>query len=529
VNRDSDLERRLAETEAALVATRAELASVTASERRLRALMENSVTLVNLVNEAGIFIYVSPAAIPLVGFTPEEMVGRPVVDFIHPDEIEDPARPFYRLRQNPGRTFPVERRVRHKDGSWRWVAGHATNLLEDPAVRAIVFNYRDITDRKRMEEALRYSEARMQAIIEQSPTSLQVFAADGTCLQANRAWEALWGSKREQLAGYNVVKDPQVAARGILPYIQKAFAGELVRIPPVYYDPTDNGQAGEGRWTTAVMYPVRDAEGQVREVVLAHEDITQQVKAEAEIRELNEALERRVQARTAELEAANRELEAFAYSVSHDLRAPLRAIDGFSQALLDDWGHQVGAGGQEHLKRVRAATQRMGQLIDDLLELSRVTRAQLQRQGVPLSSLARSIGENLKRVQPGRDVEFVVAPAPEAHGDVRLLEVALENLLTNAWKFTARQTQARVEFGALEAEGQPVYFVRDNGVGFDPNYAGRLFTAFQRLHTEAEFPGTGIGLATVHRIIQRHGGRVWAEGAVGGGATFYFTLPAGKG
>jgi PAS domain S-box-containing protein len=448
-----------------------------------------------------------------------------VLDFIHPDEIEDPVRPFARLRQNPGKTFAVERRVRHKDGTWRWVAGHATNLLDDPDVRAVVFNYRDITDRKLMEEAMRYSEARMLAILEQSPSSIQVFATDGTCVQANRAWEALWGSKREQLAGYNILKDPQVAERGILPYVLRAFAGEPVTIPPVYYEPARIGQAGEARWTTAVMYPVKDPEGRVREVVLAHEDITERVRAEAAVRETNEALERRVRARTAELEAANRELEAFAYSVSHDLRAPLRAIDGFSQALLDDWGHMVGPSGHEHVRRVRAATQRMGQLIDDLLQLSQVTRVELQRQVVPLSSLAQAIGDRLQRSQPLRSVELTVTPDLNATGDARLLEVALENLLGNAWKFTARQAQARVEIGVEGRDGQPAYYVRDNGVGFESGYAGRMFTAFQRLHSDEEFPGTGIGLATVQRIIQRHGGKVWAEGAVGQGATIYFTLP----
>jgi PAS domain S-box-containing protein len=519
------LEPRLAEGESALQACRQALAAAAANERRLRAILENSVTFVNLVDENGIFVYVGPAARALVGYEPEEMVGRPVLDFIHPEEIEDPARPFWRLRQNPGKTFPIERRVRHKDGTWRWVAGHATNLLQDPDVRAVVFNYRDITDRKLMEEAIRYSEARMLAIIEQSPASVQVFATDGTCVQANRAWETLWGSKREQLAGYNILKDPQVAERGILPYVQRAFAGEPVTIPPVYYDPAENGQAGEARWTTGVMYPVKDPDGRVREVVLAHEDITERMRAEAAIRAMNEALERRVRARTAELEAANRELEAFAYSVSHDLRAPLRGIDGFSQALLDDWGHVVGPSGHEHVRRVRAATQRMGQLIDDLLQLSRVSRVELQRQVVPLSSLARAIGDRLQRSQPQRRVELAVEPDLEAAGDGRLLEVVMENLLGNAWKFTAKQARARIEFGVMEHEGQRAYFVRDNGVGFEAGYAGRMFTAFQRLHSEEEFPGTGIGLATVQRIIQRHGGKVWAEGVVGHGATFFFTVP----
>ena len=246
-----------------------------------------------------------------------------------------------------------------------------------------------------------------------------------------------------------------------------------------------------------------------------------------EIRVLNEGLERRVTERTAEIEAVNRNLESFSYSVSHDLRTPLRAIDGFSQALLEDYASTLDEQGKDFLQRVRAATQHMGHLIDDLLVLSRVTRSEMRREPANLSALAESVIDELQHAEPQRRVEITVEPDLQAVGDPQLLRIVLTNLLSNAWKFTGRQPQPRIEFGALrDAAGVPTYFVRDNGAGFDMAYADKLFGAFQRLHSPSEFPGTGIGLATVQRIVQRHGGQVRAEGLPGQGATFFFTLPA---
>jgi two-component system, sensor histidine kinase and response regulator len=225
-----------------------------------------------------------------------------------------------------------------------------------------------------------------------------------------------------------------------------------------------------------------------------------------------------------DLEHKNRELESFSYAVSHDLRAPLRRIDSFSRAVLETQGERLDEAGQLFLNRVREASQQMSQLIDDVLYLSRVTRAELRDQEVDLSSLADLTLARLQEADPGRQVETKVRPAVIVSGDGQLLRIALENLLENAWKFTAKQLQARIEFGVTQVSGEPTYFVRDNGAGFDMTYADRLFGPFQRLHSQDEFPGSGIGLATVQRIIHRHGGRVWAEGLVGQGATFQFTL-----
>jgi light-regulated signal transduction histidine kinase (bacteriophytochrome) len=277
---------------------------------------------------------------------------------------------------------------------------------------------------------------------------------------------------------------------------------------------------------------MHDHRGQLTGLIGISRDITDRKKAEALLREreealrqLNTQLEQRVIDRTAQLEATNRELEAFAYSVSHDLRTPLRSIDGFSQALLEDYHTVLADEGQEFLRRIRASTQRMGGMIDGLLTLSRIARSELRVQPLNLSSMAAEVAAQLAEAEPDRQVEVVIQPNMMVNGDTRLMRIALQNLLENAWKYTRQQPHPRVEVRAqARGRGEMVFSVSDNGAGFDMAYAEKLFGAFQRLHTQSEFPGHGIGLATVQRIIHRHGGRIWAQARLGEGATFYFTL-----
>jgi signal transduction histidine kinase len=274
----------------------------------------------------------------------------------------------------------------------------------------------------------------------------------------------------------------------------------------------------------------------------AHDELDQRVQERtAELSDANERLRQEVTERkqaeealeqhrvdlarsNVELTAANEELESFSYSVSHDLRAPLRTIDGFSHALLEDCADRLDDAGKTHLNRIRAATQRMGLLVDDLLNLSRFSRTKMHTQSLDISALACSVASDLLKAQPKRQIDLRIEDGLKTTADPGLLRVVLENLLSNAWKFTSKRDSAHIEFGMARGNGTPAYFVRDNGAGFDPAYADRLFGAFQRLHAMTDFPGTGVGLATVQRIIHRHGGRIWAESAVDRGATFYFTL-----
>ena len=283
---------------------------------------------------------------------------------------------------------------------------------------------------------------------------------------------------------------------------------------------------GERIWVRVIGRPTIER-GRVVRVSGTISDVSDRRRAEEEIRTLNAELEQRVAARTAELERANRELETFAYSVSHDLRAPLRAVDGFSKLVLDQYGEQLDEQGRHYLGRVRAGAVRMGNLIDEILQLSRLSRRRFERAPVDLSAIAREIVAELNDADPGREVAVEIQDGLRADADVELVRGVLQNLLGNAYKFTSKTDTARVRFGASEQDGVPVYFVADNGAGFDMAHARRLFGPFQRLHRDSEFPGDGIGLATVARAIRRHDGAIWAEGTVNRGATFSFSLTPG--
>jgi PAS domain S-box-containing protein len=384
--------------------------------------------------------------------------------------------------------------------------------------------YEDITDRKYAEEALREGEERFRRIMEQLPFSVQVLSPEGEILEINEAFCHLWGVGKEALKGYNLLKDKQLESLGLMPAIRRAFSGERENTPAVEYDAKSTVGKGNRKIVQGYFYPIRDPNGVIQHVILIHQDVTEQKKAEEEIRTLNKELEQRVQDRTLQLEAANKELEAFSYSVSHDLRAPLRAIDGFSHVLMEDYGEKLDQEGKEYLSRVRKGCQRMAHLIDDLLNLSRITRNEITRKTIDLSALAREIVAAQQAEEPHRQVKVVIAETVKVNADDNLMRIVLENLLGNAWKFTRKRPLAKIEFGCIEQEGEKVYFVRDNGAGFDMAYADKLFGAFQRIHTQEEYEGTGIGLAIVQRIIHRHGGRVWAQAQINQGATFFFTL-----
>lgn len=363
----------------------------------------------------------------------------------------------------------------------------------------------------------------LMTLFQASPLAIVALDPAGKVTQWNRAAELFFGWDAGEIIGqpYPLISpENQDAQRH---FFENTLQGEVLNDIQV----RRRKKSGEQLDVSLSTAPIMDAGGAICGIIVLITDITERKKAEEEIRKLNAELEQRVIERTAQLESANKELESFSYSVSHDLRAPLRHIEGFSKVLLEDYREKIDGEGKEYLFRLRHASQRMAQLIDDLLKLSKVTSSELNRQQVNLSRIAQVIALELEQTQPQRRVSVNIAADVMANGDARLLRVLMENLLANAWKYTGKQEESIIEFGTAEVAGETTYFIRDNGVGFDMAYADKLFGAFQRLHRSDEFEGTGVGLATVQRIINRHGGRIWAESAVGAGATFYFTLDGG--
>ena len=447
-----------------------------------------------------------------------------VVALLHPD---DAARVQKSLRDAATgiATHDLEHRMVRPDGSLVFVRATA-ELFRDVhgAPDRLLGTVIDITDRQHAEQALRLSERSLR--------DAQRIAHVGNW-DWNITTDALaWSDEIYRIFGRPTRSLPATYAAFLetvhpddRPLVVDGVAAALRRERPYDVEHRIVRPNGEVRVVHEQGEVAFANDGRPTRMVGTVLDITAYRQAEQRLAELNAHLEQRVAERTAQLEASNHELEAFSYSVSHDLRAPLRAIDGFSQALLEDWRERLDATAVEYLTRVRQGTERMGALIDDMMRLSKVTRSGMQIEPVDLSALARQVASELAAADPARQVTVEIQPTPLASGDSQLLRAALVNLLGNAWKFTRDQPHAIVEFGATGAGADLAFYVRDNGAGFDMAYAGKLFGAFQRLHSSHEFEGNGIGLATVQRIIRRHGGRLWAEGEVGRGATFHFTLP----
>ncbi|MFI5385950.1 MAG: PAS domain S-box protein [Fimbriimonadales bacterium] len=390
--------------------------------------------------------------------------------------------------------------------------------LEDPEHIASVlrlFAARASAEIERLERErlLRESEASYRRVLETAHEGIWMVDADGKTTYVNVGMASMLGYTPEEMTGRSLQDfvDEEDRVRVALD-LQHHLVGAASQ-----HDFRFRRHDGSFVWTLVSMSPIRDEDGEYRGALAMITDISERKRTEQE-------LDRLVHERTAELVASNRELEAFCYSISHDLRQPLRAIDGFSRAVVEDLGEEVPHEVKDHLARVRRAANRMSELIDALLTLSRLNRVEMKREQVDLSEIAESLLAELVRGDPSRAKGHVVRKGLTAIGDARLLHIALENLLGNAWKFSARAEHPVIEFGSKKLEGKTCYYVRDNGIGFDMAYSGKLFKPFERLHSDSEFHGTGIGLATVARIIARHGGQIWAEGAVGKGATFYFTL-----
>jgi PAS domain S-box-containing protein len=372
----------------------------------------------------------------------------------------------------------------------------------------------DMTELRSMQRKVAETLEFNQRILETSPLGMVIFDSSGQCVFANDASAAISGGGKEQIRQQNFCRIASWKQAGLLDMAERVLDGGI----PEHSQTHIKSMFGKEVWIEPRMS--RFASGGEPHLLLVYDDITERKSGEEQIRKLNLDL----MERTEELTRINKELESFSYSVSHDLRAPLRSINGFSRIILDQYLDKLDQEGQEYLQIITSECKRMGLLIDDLLSLSRLSRKEISQETADLSGMVETIAAELRRREPGRQVDFIIAPGIKATGDKVLLQSVLENLMNNAWKFTGRHPVARIEFGATEQDGKAVYFVRDDGAGFDMKYSGKLFGAFQRLHGTDEFPGNGIGLAAIQRIIHRHGGRVWAESVVEKGATFYFTL-----
>jgi len=435
---------------------------------------------------------------------------------VHPDDRAAVDAAYSGSLREGRDTYEIEHRIVRKDGEVRIVREKCEHIRDESGqiIRSIGMVH-DITERKRTEEILHESEEKYRTIVENTTNVIMVIQPDGIISYLSPSCIDVLGYLPEDLVGTNpVIFHPDDAEK-----VQQALTRAMKGKKGSGFEYRILTKQGEIKWISHSWSSIF-IHNTLQSVVSVISDITERKMIEEKIKKLNENLMRH----SIELAAANKELEAFSYSVSHDLRTPLRSIDGFSQALLEDYHDKLDKEGIDYLRRVRNETQRMGQLIDDFLQLSRLTRVELNFEKVDLSSMAHDILIQHQRDNPSRKVKNIVEDNLSVKGDEKLLKIMFENMLGNAWKFTSKKSKATIEFGQVKNKDEKVFFIRDNGAGFDNNYADKLFIPFQRLHSDEEFDGTGIGLGIVQRIINRHGGRIWVESEVGKGATFYFTL-----
>jgi PAS domain S-box-containing protein len=470
----------------------------------------------------GIVVSWNPGAEKVYGYSAEEMIGRPFSLLVPPDRPDEvPMIMEHLLRGESVKHFETVRL--RKDGRRIMVALSLSPIRNTAGIVIGASSIaRDVTDQKQAEADLQESEERFRATFDLAAVGMAQTSMSGQYLHVNQRLCDIVGYSRDEVLQLKVVQLTHPAD----------YEEELSLIQQVLADKQHTyvmekrfiRKDGSHVWVNLTVSLVRDSEGVPRYFIKVIEDISERKRAHEEIRHLNEVLERRVTERTALLEAANKELEAFSYSISHDLRAPLRAIDGFSRVLNTRFAEHLAPEAQRYLTRIFKNTQQMGRLIDDLLAFSRLGRQAVTRHPIPVAAIVRQIFRDLQSNEHGGHIDFTLGDLRTCMADSTLLKQVWINLLSNAIKFTRQREVAKIEVGCRKEGAEWIYFVHDNGAGFDMQYAHKLFGVFQRLHSVEDYEGTGVGLAIVQRIVQRHGGRVWAEAALDQGATFSFTL-----
>ena len=493
------------------------------SENKFRGLIENSKDGIGLTDLSQRFIYLSPSVKTILGYEPDELVGTNAFERYHPDDMELMKKLAMFIRHRSGASDTALVRILHKDSKWRWIELTATNQLDNPAIKAVVTNFRDVSDKKHAEEALLNSEKRFRALIENNKDGIALTDSNRLFIYLSPSIKVILGYEPEELIGTKATDlyhpDDQPGMRELVQSLlekQKSFASNLLRI---------RHKNGEWRWIELIATNQLH-EPSIQAIVTNFRDVTERKKAENELEQLNQSLEKKVHERTLQLEESNKALESFSYLVAHDLQAPLRALSGYASILKQDYRGLLGDDGTSLLDTIVQQTKHMTQLISDLLTFSRVSHTVLKQENVDLDDMVSSLSDQLCLSYSGNTIAEVKLHAlGYCSCDAGLIRQVWSNLISNALKYSSKKPNPIVEIGRIKAEGETIYFVKDNGAGFDMRNAPRLFQVFQRLHTTGDFEGTGVGLALVKTIVSRHGGRVWTEAEVNKGATFYFSIP----
>lgn len=492
------------------------------SEKFFRAMTEQNIDMKTLSTANGKIYYASPSITKVLGYSEDEFLNINLSDLFHPDDFPQYIEKRSALMDTPGASFFHEARLRHRNGNWLWCDGTISNMIQEPAVEGIVATFRDITDKKNSEEAIRLAEASYREIFDKTAHAIYVFNIDtGKIMEANKRAFEMTGYSQEELlkngASPIFIDNLDFTEEKALSYFKNAAMGQSQ-----VFEWKLKKKDGSFHWIEVHLIKATIA-GKER-ILSFFDEINERKNAQLDIQNLNLELEQKVINRTVELEIANRELEAFSYSVSHDLRAPLRAINGYAKMVWEDYKNVLDEEGKRLFSRIEDNAKKMGLLIDELLEFSRMGRKEVHKTEVDMSALAQlSLSELNAGTEHRAEVEIHYLHAAQA--DPALLKQVLVNLLSNAVKYSSKVEKPHVEVRSEVQGDEIIYSISDNGVGFNNQYLDKLFGVFQRLHLQSEFEGTGVGLALAKRIINKHGGRIWASGELNKGATFSFSLP----